>query len=58
MTVGELIEELNKFDYDLPVTVDSDALDLFGFEIQRVGLTNVYEENDYVSLYGNPKECR
>ena len=56
MKVFELIEELKKFDPQLPVTVDSDSVDLFTFEIISVGISSVYSEDDYVTLYGNYKE--
>lgn len=56
MTVKQIINELKKYDENLPVTIDSDCVDLFSFEIESVGLANIYKDKDYVSLYGNMTE--
>jgi hypothetical protein len=56
MTVKELIERLKDFDGNLPVTVDSDSVELYSFRIEDVALSNERAENDCVALYGNPTE--
>ena len=51
MTVSELMTRLEKCNPNLQVTVDSDGVDLYSFEI-----TNVFEREDQVELYGNYTE--
>ena len=55
MKVKELIKQLQRFDGDLDVALDSDSVDLYSFRIESVSIGSEQSQYDCVMLYGNLK---
>jgi len=56
MKVKELIKQLQRFDGDLDVALDSDSVDLYSFRIESVSIGSEQSQYDCVMLYGNLTE--